>query len=149
MSFSSHWTQLLSLSFPGALTLVLSSALFCVRVVSGVLASLQVPIVLISDLAATLVVFDPPDKAFQAANKGAPNPDSAMVGGELRDCGADVRDVLQQHFSKIIKALKTSQVDSAQAIVPTSRHFFRVFFHSLQCLLIHRCCAHDSSWCLI
>ena len=84
-----------------------------IYIVSGVLASLKLPIILVSNLTAAVVVgvFNPPDEALQPANKGISNADSATVGCKLGYCGTDIRDILQQYFSKVSNAL--------EAFVPT------------------------------
>ena len=73
---------------------------FRIHIINGFLASLKVPIILVSNPAATVVVSDPPDKTLQLVNKGITNTHSATGGWELGDCGTDIRDILQKHFSK-------------------------------------------------
>jgi hypothetical protein len=101
---------------------VVGPLVFQIDTVGRILASLQVPVHFVSeDLAATSVVLDPPDKAFQSADKGTTNPDASAVGCELGDCGTDVRHVLQQHLSEVAEAPEPFGNDrSALAFVPAN-----------------------------
>ena len=103
---------------------VIGPCVFHIHIVSGVLASLKVPIILVSNLAMTVVIFDPPARQNPLTckqGKGITSADSATGGWELGDHGTDIQDVLQQHYSKIFKALKAFANNcSALANVPVN-----------------------------
>jgi len=98
---------------------VIGPLVFQIHVVGRILASLQVPVNSVSDLAATSVVLDPKNKSSHFLDEGMTNPDASTVGRELGDCGTDVQRVLQQHLFEILEALEAVGNNRiALAVVP-------------------------------
>ena len=81
---------ILEFSWGFDLSAIVGPSVFYVHVAGGILVNLKVPICFVSILIVAVVVFDPPNKAFQLVHKGITDAHATMIGGKLGDRGTDI-----------------------------------------------------------